>query len=83
MQVSQLQSKLQWSENQGNELKKSQDELQEKLDSATEELKAHKEKLNEALSAGSEAEKQVQDEKEKLVELQVCSGFPFDFINNF
>ena len=70
--MSQLQSKLQWSENQVNESKKRQDDLQEKLNSATEELKAQKEKLNEAVMARSEADKSLKDAKEKLVELQVC-----------
>ena len=71
--MSQLQNNLQWSENQVNESEKAQDDLQDKLNSATEELKAQKEKLNEALASRSEADKNLEDAKEKLRELQVCA----------
>ena len=72
--MSQLQNKLQWSENQVNESKKAQDDLEDKLNSATEELKAHKEKLNETLASRSEADKNLEDAKEELAELQVCAA---------
>ena len=75
--MSQLQNKLQWSENQVNESKKTQDDLQYKLSSATEELKAQKEKLNEALMSRSQADKSLEDAKEKLAELQVCRALLF------
>ena len=69
--MSQIQNKLQWSENQLSEAKKIQEGLREQLNSSTEELKAQKERLNEVIASGNEANKELGDTKEKLAEITV------------